>query len=297
MDYCIARLAAFRNLWWSLANEYEMVIKKERTDWDALGERIRETDPYGHLISIHNIMQVYPKRDWMTHCSIQSGDINRVPYWKKKYGLPILIDECGYEGDLEFEWGNLLAFDMADRFWCTVTRGGYCTHGETFHRADEVLWWSKGGRLYGESEPRIRFLKKLLYELPGTGRADALSDPQNPNEERKDGQAPDEKGLRYLKLVRESPEEEKYGMYGDRPKKLSADGWQLLYFGRSCPCRAHVSLPEGETYGAELIDIWEMTRTPLADTFSGRALLPLPGRPGIAVLLRRQSPQEGVPAR
>lgn len=293
LEYCIARLSAFHNLWWSLANEYEMVIRKNHADWDAAGELIRDRDPYGHLISIHNIMQLYPKRDWMTHCSIQSSDLNRIPYWKKKYGCPILIDECGYEGNLEFNWGNLSAFDMADRFWWTVTRGGYCTHGETFHREDEVLWWSKGGVLHGESEPRIRFLKDLLYELPGVGKADPMFDPQNPNEERRDGHKPNEKDLRFLELVRTSPEEEKFGMYGDSPKKLAGEGWQLYYFGRSCPCRVHVRLPEGECYDAQRIDIWEMTRTPLAEGVSGNALLVLPGKPGTAVLLRRREPEAG----
>lgn len=286
LEYCIARLSAFHNLWWSLANEYEMLVRKRVEDWDAIGEFVREQDAYGHLISIHNIMQVYPKRDWMTHCSIQSSDINRVPYWKKKYGIPVLIDECGYEGDLEFVWGNLSAFDMADRFWWTLTRGAYCTHGETFHREDEVLWWSKGGKLYGESEARIRFLKELLYSLPGVGTAEPLFTPPNPNELRREEKPVNEQGMRYLELVRTSPEEEKFGTYADRPKRLLGEGWQLTYFGHSCPCMMRVRLPEGTVYDAELIDIWEMTRTALRFGLSGEEVLELPGKEGMAVLLR-----------
>ena len=32
--YAVARLAAFRNVWWSLANEYDFMPAKEESDWD-----------------------------------------------------------------------------------------------------------------------------------------------------------------------------------------------------------------------------------------------------------------------
>lgn len=32
---------------------------------------------------------------------------------------------------------------------------------------DDILWWSHGGKLHGESEPRLSFLKKILDETPG----------------------------------------------------------------------------------------------------------------------------------
>ena len=147
-----------------------MLTTKTMEDWDAFGERLRDTDPYHHLISVHNILIMYPKRDWMSHVSVQSGDVQRVALWRENYGLPVIDDEFGYEGNIEYDWGNLSAFDFVDRCWTVVARGGFPTHGETFHREDEVLWWSKGGKLYGQSEPRMAYLKKLLYELPGYGK-------------------------------------------------------------------------------------------------------------------------------
>ena len=57
---------------------------------------------------------------------------------------------------------------MTNRFWRVVTMGGYCTHGETFlDPGQDVLWWSRGGRLKGESPARIGFLKGIVEELPG----------------------------------------------------------------------------------------------------------------------------------
>ncbi len=285
VEYCIARFGAFHHIWWSLANEYEMVVKKTESDWDEIGTLISRTDPYHHLISIHDIMVLYPKKPWMTHCSIQSGDLNRIPLWKQEYEMPIVIDECGYEGDLSFHWGNLSARGMTDRFWKTVTRGGYCTHGETFYQKDEVLWWSKGGTLHGESEPRIRFLKDLLEELPGYGSAEKLLPPPNPNELRKNHV--NEKSIRYVSLMQTAPEEAKYGMYADRPCKLNGEGWQLWYFEQRCPATVSVEVPKGETWTAEVIDTWEMTREPMEKNITQAGDLPLPGKLGMALLMKK----------
>lgn len=285
VEYCLARFGAFHHIWWSLANEYEMVVKKTDADWDEIGTFLMEHDPYHHLISIHDIMVLYPKKPWMTHCSIQSGDLNRIPLWKQEYEMPVVIDECGYEGDLSFHWGNLSARGMTDRFWKAVTRGGYCTHGETFYQKDEVLWWGKGGTLHGESEPRIRFLKELLTELPGYGKAEKLLPPPNPNELRKNHV--DEKSIRYVSLMQTAPEEAKYGMYADRPCRLDGDGWKLYYFEQRCPGTVAVEVPEGESWTAELIDTWEMTRRPLSEKVEKSEDLPLPGKPGMALLLHK----------
>ena len=221
----------------------------------------------------------------MTHCSIQSGDLNRIPLWKQKYEIPIVIDECGYEGNLTFHWGNLSAKGMTDRFWKTVTRGGYCTHGETFYQKDEILWWSKGGTLHGESEPRIRFLKELLEELPGYGEAEKQFLPSNPNELKKNHA--DEKTIRLVSLMQTAPEETKYGMYAERPCKLNGDGWKLYYFEQRCPGTVAVEVAEGENWIAELIDTWEMTREVMQEKVEKTGNLSLPGKPGMALLLRK----------
>ena len=82
--------------------------------------------------------------------------------WQKKvYGKPIVWDEVCYEGNIPEEFGNISGEEMTRRFWEAVTRGAYCTHGETYDRDDEVLWWAKGGRLHGTSPARIAFLRAI----------------------------------------------------------------------------------------------------------------------------------------
>ena len=48
-------------------------------------------------------------------------------------------------------------------------RGGYAGHGETFMNPEDILWWSHGGKLHGESPARIRFLHEILTQTPGLG--------------------------------------------------------------------------------------------------------------------------------
>ena len=74
----------------------------------------------------------------------------------------------GYEGNIEYTWGNSSAAEMVRRFWETVCRGGYPGHGETYLHPENILWWSHGGKLHGESWKRIKFLKKIMEETPGT---------------------------------------------------------------------------------------------------------------------------------
>ena len=287
LDYMVARYGAYRNVWWSLANEYEMLTTKTMEDWDAFGERLRDTDPYHHLISVHNILIMYPKRDWMSHVSVQSGDVQRVALWRENYGLPVIDDEVGYEGNIEYDWGNLSAFDFVVRCWTVVARGGFPTHGETFHREDEVLWWSKGGKLYGQSEPRMAYLKKLLYELPGYGKGQ-FSWYQDPNQDKSDAKKEEDQGNAFARLIARTPEENKGGLISMQPMVLAGDGWKLRYFGRTCPWIMRDQLPEGTRWKAELIGVWEMTRKELAEDLSGEIALKLPAKQGMAVLLTRE---------
>ena len=69
--YVIARFAAFRNVWWSLANEYDLLKAKTTEDWEHCANLLLQEDPYGHLRSIHNCFAFYDHtRPWITHCSI-----------------------------------------------------------------------------------------------------------------------------------------------------------------------------------------------------------------------------------
>src|SRR5919202_2015194 len=72
LRYVVARLAAYRNVWWSMANEYDLMKKKTMADWDRFFRIVQENDPYQHLRSIHNCFQFYDHaKPWVTHLSIQ----------------------------------------------------------------------------------------------------------------------------------------------------------------------------------------------------------------------------------
>ncbi len=175
LQYAIARLSAYRNVWWSLANEYDLMSadtiaghrgNKSLEDWDRIFQLIQNQDPHQRLRSIHNWKTFYDHtKSWVTHASIQSHALN-VGKWRDDFAKPIVVDECGYEGDIPQGWGNLSPQEMLRRVWIGTVQGGYVGHGETYNHPDEILWWSKGGVLRGESPARIAFLKRFVSQLP-----------------------------------------------------------------------------------------------------------------------------------
>jgi hypothetical protein len=174
MRYVIARFASFRNVWWSLANEYDLCKDKVIADWEGIAETLVRYDPYQHLRSIHNCKNLYDfSRPWITHCSIQRTNIyvsaTYTKMWREQFYKPIVLDEVGYEGNINYNWGNLTAEEMVRLFWASTIRGGYCGHGETYMAEDQKLWWSHGNVLKGESSKRIDFLHTLLTSIPGHG--------------------------------------------------------------------------------------------------------------------------------
>jgi len=293
LDYCIRRLSSYRNIWWSLANEYDLMPARKLSDWEAFGEKLLKDDPYNRLRSIHHCLAIYPKRDWMTHCSIQSKWVKRTAEWRNEYNLPVMIDECGYEGDIEYDWGNLSAFEMVNRAWVTVAGGGFITHGDTFVHEDDVLWWAKGGKLYGQSPERFSFLKSLQYEI---GDVEPL--PQtffgNPNEKPEDdGQkkerAPEQDFIEmFIGIMRSLPDFEfRLFMMQFAPSIVRNADYRLQYIGQPRPCRLDVKLPENGKYKVEVIDVWEMTRKVSMEEASGNVRIALPAKEGIALLATR----------
>jgi hypothetical protein len=251
LRYVVSRLAAYPNVWWSLANEYDLMWAKDTADWHRFAGVIREHDPYDHLISVHNCIELWDNSaDWVTHASIQRAPDDTAE-WRARWGKPVVIDECGYEGDIEWGWGNLTPQEMVRRCWEGVVRGGYVTHGECFLAGDDVLWWAKGGVLKGESTARIRFLRTVLDELPAevAGIGPLPSD---------------------FDLLTGGVE----------------DRYYLIYLGHMQPHRRTLYMRSGTRYRADVIDTWNMTITELPGTYEGTFTLPLPGRPYCAIRLR-----------
>lgn len=252
LKYIVARLAAYRNVWWSLANEYDLMETKTMLDWDRFFKIIQENDPHQHLRSIHNCREFYDhSKPWVTHCSIQHSDLSKVTEWRNIYRKPVVVDECCYEGNISKRWGNITGVEMVNRFWEGFARGGYVGHGETFVHPQDILWWSKGGKLYGESPKRIGFLRKIMEEGPAEGIDTA--------DLGKDTHAVAGKGDEYF----------------------------LAYYGNTQPIYKDLSLPKGNKYRIEIIDVWNMTITPVGGVFEGDVRIDMPGKPYIALRIRK----------
>lgn len=173
LRYLNARLSAFRNVWWSLANEYDFLLKiKPMERWDRFFQILQKEDPYQHLRSIHNgdLDKFYDhSKPWVTHVCIQNWDVKRVKEWRHAFRKPIVNDELEYEGNIPFPWGNISAEEAVHRFWIMVVNGGYAGHGETYMHPEDILWWSKGGVLHGDSWKGFGFLRQIIAEAPAGG--------------------------------------------------------------------------------------------------------------------------------
>jgi hypothetical protein len=248
--YVIARLASFSNVWWSLANEYDLVASKTLDEWRRIGETIEAEDPYGHPRSIHNWMAYYDNcQSWVTHASIQKIETyltaERTTELRQQWYKPVVIDECGYEGDIEWNWGNLSGREMVRRFWEGALRGGYVGHGETYSDPNDVIWWSKGGALRGESPPRIAFLRTILESAGGH------LEPLFP--------------------------------YNDHPWASAGTNCYLAYLGFMQPRALSYTLPSDRWYTVDVIDTWNMTTDRVVGTFQGAVKVDLPARSFMAV--------------
>lgn len=267
LDLVISRFSAFPNIWWSLANEYDLLEARTIDDWHKMDEYIAQKDPYGHLLSNHQIFHPYDfERPAVSHCCIQSSWVQNVSNLMREYHKPVIYDEMRYEGNIEQGWGSISAFEMVHRFWCVCAQGGYGTHGETYYSNDEILWWSKGGKLYGQSPERIKWLKKLLYELPG------------PLE-------PTDTDLLDIKAPRLTPTEKSLiEIDGKQYKGHCGQDAFLYYYGRQCSREATIELPMEKKYKVEVLDIWCMERKTIFERVNGRVAVPLLSKEGIAVL-------------
>jgi hypothetical protein len=247
LRYLIARIASIRNVWWSMANEYD-ILGKSDVEWEKYFRIIQTYDPYKHLCSIHNGMAWYNHSNpWITHLSIQTAYLQDIQDWRELYKKPVIIDECVYEGNVPNDWGNLTPEEMMNRFWIAYCRGAYCTHGETYIHPQNILWWSKGGTLYGKSPERIGFLHRIMTETPTEGVYPF------------------------------------HNIWNKETYLIKDKEFYLHYFGNSQQAKARLYLPEEVKFRLEIIDAWDMTINPLEGEYSGMTEIALPGKPYIAV--------------
>ena len=256
LKYIIARLSSYHNVWWSLANEFDIMrlgYKKKYNAWKKIAKLVHDEDPYGHLEGIHNCITMYDHKDPnITHCSVQKTELYRTventDALREKYGKPVVYDECSYEGNIDLTWGNISAEEMVRRFWEGTARGGYMGHGETYlDDENDLLWWSHGGTLHGESQKRIKFLIDTMKECDN------------------------------LEFTYSSDS-------NNFAEGVAADDTFLTYFGIYQPKFMYMNYPKSSKYKVYAIDTWNMEKTLVAENVNGAVRVDLPGKPYCAVL-------------
>jgi hypothetical protein len=244
LRYLVARLAAYPHVWWSLCNEFDQ-LERPADRWDRTGALLAEIDPYDHLRSIHNWIELYDdNQPWVTHASIQNGsattDFGRANLYRDVYGKPVVLDEIKYEGDIPDRWGHLDAEQLVHQFWIATVAGTYASHGESFVTASGSLHMVEGGPLRGDSPARLGFLRGLLDDIdgPGLDPIDKWDDPAH---------------------------------VAGIPRRL-----YMQYLGASAPASWTFRLPigvpgerpePGDRFRVDVIDTWNMTVTPVGRVF------------------------------
>lgn len=277
LHYITARLSAFHNIWWSMANEYDLMYHKTMDDWDHLGRLVSELDPYHHLISVHNCKGHFDfTKDWVTHCSIQRNHLyltsELTDEWREKYGKPVVLDEIAYEGNIQHGWGNISGEEMTRRFWEAILRGGYPGHGETIldhiptdapedHRIK--LWWSHGGILKGQSSERISFLTRQLEQIPEHHTLKPWITPR---------------GWDVVAAIMDTPEQE----------AKAVKDYYLFYYSFMNPMFRTFDFDEETEFEVDVIDTWNMTIDHLG-VKKGHFTVPLPGRPYMAIRMVKKA--------
>ena len=296
LDYLLRRLAAYPHIWWSLANEYELT-KRTIEQWYEIEAFVASHDPYGHLLSCHNIFRIWDaNRPLTTHASIQSKDLSMLGNWSRRYNTPVMLDECAYEGNLEYFWGCITGEEMSRRFWKAICCGAYCTHGETFYSDDDVLWWAKGGVLKGTSPERIRFCRQIIESLPGHLEGEGsylhtlmplmqMSDSQRQDALAARGITQDHPHHRLIAALFDSGPDAESFAYAETAYYAHIGTDCYLHFYDTRPAaRDTLRLPEDRKYTIQLIDTWNMTMETVAEGVSGTYVLQLPSRENMALL-------------
>ncbi len=292
LDYCLKRLGDLDNVWWSLANEYDLLLAEiSMEDWYEIEEFVASHNPKGHLISNHNCFLLWDAgRKNITHGSYQIKYLVNVGDDITKFNKPVCVDECCYEGNLPEAWGNLSAEEMTARFWQAIASGGYCTHGETFLDDNDIVWWSKGGKLKGKSPERISYLRNIVEEFKAPLKPyvaspfefmDNLPDEVKANFDK----TPAGKSFGMARAQQDHDADIIMSVFEHQYEGRSEDNSIILrYLYQRCQAFDRINLPAGKTYKVEVVDTWNMTRTTVLENASGKVIVDLPGKPYMAIL-------------
>ena len=250
LSYITARYASFRNIWWSMANEFGGLRQVPYDYWVDMTKQVVDGDPYGHPVSIHGYTAVYYdySNPIFTHTSIQDHkpvmDAGNAFTIRNIYKKPVIFDEVCYEGNNGAGWGILSGEEMLHRMYNGLMCGTYVTHAECYNSGpsdDFTNYLAFGGDFHGECWKRINFLRnEVLGDLPNPlGLADSSWDSYT---------------------------------------STAGPGYYLIYLGKQTMPEWRFDLPAknnlyggapkaGDKYTVEILDTWNMTVTPWAGTF------------------------------
>lgn len=239
LEYLVARVGSYRNVWWSLANEWDLVRTKKYEDWATLTRIVVAADPYRHLCSIHGGSAVYydyhlPE---YTHVSFQDEGplytMTAAGTMRQIFRKPVIADEIGYEGNTQMRWARWSPQFMTHLITNGIMGGIYVTHGECYRDPERADWvyWSDGSVLRGESWKRIAFLRKIVEEAPHPIRPADIS--------------------------------------RDEQTSTAGEGYFFVYFGQQIVRDWVFNLPDsnshfkriqkGDKFRVEVINLWDMT--------------------------------------
>ena len=252
LKYVVARLASYSNIWWSMANEWDLVRAKTYDQWIEMSKFVAEKDPYHHLLSIHGGTAVYIDYNlpFYTHASIQDQgplyNFEGAATVRNIFHKPILFDEVCYEGDHASRWAQLSGEQMLERIWMGLIGGTYVTHGECFvddmHNDKNYTGYAflaTGGKFRGTCPSRIKFTRKILDSMPYSIR---LAD-----------QSWDDK------TACAGPDHYFIYFASEKPKKWT--------FDLPTKCSRWPRLTAGKRFKVDIIDTWNMTTTTVKDVF------------------------------
>jgi hypothetical protein len=131
--YAVARLGAFSNVVWNIANEWERERVLTTDDVEALGSYLAAVDPYQRLTAVHHYARFeFPEAPWVDVASMQHRglpyEINRVAVANRCFGKPVLNEEYGYEADVLAPPND--PANVRRDHWALAMAGAYGTYGD-----------------------------------------------------------------------------------------------------------------------------------------------------------------------
>ena len=251
LRYVVSRLAAFRNVWWSLANEYDFMTEKQESDWDRMIEVVHEADPYGRLLldpQRHACSTTTRTRCSRTPAS-RTARPPRTPAGRCCTATCTASRSCSTRSSTRATFRSAGA-TCRPRRWCTAFGRASsparirATASATCSPID-VLWWAKGGVLTRREPGADRVPARHAGDGAGRGH-------------RADRQVA---GTRTSAASRASTTSSTSAQ--SRPTKWK---FQLPRRNRDDP----KELAGGMQFHVDVLDTWNMTVTPVDEPFTIR---------------------------